>query len=127
MKPIVFYIDDSDDALELAKYIVKGDERFELVLLQNTEQLNKALKTTKPAAALIDLNLGNDLTGTIVALKLRTKYPELPIAIYTSYEKGRVQKLLINLQEKMGKMETWQKVDVGVDNLADCIAELLSG
>jgi DNA-binding NtrC family response regulator len=125
MKPIVFYIDDSEDALELAHVIVKDDERFQLVLLQNTDELTNALKGTKPAAALIDLNLGNDLTGTIVAIKLRAEYPDLPIAIYTAYEKNRVQKLLANLQSKLGKMEIWQKIDIGVDNLADSIVRLI--
>lgn len=125
MIPIVIYIDDSDDALSLASAIVENDKRFDLLTLRSNEELIETLKTITPDAAIIDLNLGDGMTGTILAVKLRAAYPNLPIAIYTAYEKSRVEKLVSKIELQTGKIRTWEKSKIGVADLADSIADLL--
>lgn len=124
-KKTVIYIDDSLDALELAEAIVAGDSRFNLITVDNKEKLADVLTTIVPDAIIFDMNLGNDLTGTVLASKIRKDYPQLPIAIYSSYEKDRVEVLVGYLGDEKGGLTVWQKSDVGVSNLADEINKLL--
>ncbi len=125
MKPIVFYIDDSEDALLLASMIVEGDERFTLIGLNSEKELTEVLENIKPSAAVVDLNLGNNTTGAMIATRLRKLYPNLSIAIYTSYEKDRIEKLILPVEKEIGKINVWEKSKIGVTNFADSVFELL--
>lgn len=125
-RPVVYYIDDSQDALDLADAIVKGDSRFRLIGFTTEQQLYEALKNRTPAGLILDLNLGNNLTGSVLSIKLRKQFPNLPMAIYTNYEKKRVSTLIPENELSTGSTVIWQKSDIGVDELANSIAELIN-
>ena len=124
-KPLVIYVDDSQDALDLASVIVQDDKRFTLKGFRTETELNMYLEKNTPQALLLDLNLGQNLTGSILSIKLRQRYPNIPIAIYTSYEKTRVKQLIPETDLVSKKTVIWQKSEVGVGELSDKIAELL--
>lgn len=125
-KKIVVYMDDMDDALTLAEAITAGDERFTLITIKTEQEFDSFMSANTPSAVILDMNLGQNLTGTILASKLRRFHPNLPIAIYTSYEKSRVEKLVKSIETTNSKIFTWQKSEVGVDNLSDEIVKLIN-
>ena len=126
IKPLVFYLDDNQDALDLAQAITKSDERFTLVGYRTQEEFLKAVEDDNPKGVIIDLNLGENITGTIVSEKLRIKHPQLHIAIYTNYDKYRVSKFLDQKDLISGLVRVWTKSEVGVTNLADEIVEMIT-
>lgn len=125
MKPVVYYIDDSRDALDLAEMIVKDDPRFDFVGVQTENELYAELNKRTPNAIMLDLNLGQNLTGSVLSIKLRKQFPDIPMAIYTSYERTRVEQLILEDELVSKKTVVWQKSEVGVDELADHIAQLV--
>lgn len=125
MKPVVYYIDDSRDALDLAEMIVKDDPRFDFVGVQTENELYAELNKRTPNAIMLDLNLGQNLTGSVLSIKLRKQFPDIPMAIYTSYEGTRVEQLILEDELVSKKTVVWQKSEVGVDELADHIAQLV--
>ncbi len=126
MKPVIYMLDDSEDALDLARAITDSDERFTLKTFQNESDMMKSLEIETPSALILDLNLGADMTGTIIAVKLRKLYKNLPMSIYTSYETSRVEKLIPVKELKSNKTQVWSKFSVGVANLSDKIMELVA-
>lgn len=125
-KPLLYYIDDSPDLLELAGIVIERDNRFELRGFLEERELYEALEKEKPDGLILDLNLGQTLTGSVLSIKLRKLYPDIPIAIYTSYEKIRVESFIPDDELETGKTIVWSKSDVGVDEFSEAVANLIS-
>lgn len=126
-KPTVIYADDSVEALHLVNVVAGKDYRFDIELVTSGEDLLSRMRNHKYSAALIDLNLGETLSGTILAAKVREIYPDIHIVIYTGYVVERV-KMLLNRQElESGLIQVWSKSDLEIDDIADKIANLVSG
>lgn len=126
MKPLIFYLDDSIDALELAKAIAVNDNKFDLIGFKSEREFMFAIEQNNPDGVMIDLNLGKTMTGTIISSKLRKLYPNLPIAIYTNYDKNRVRKLINIARTGSESINVWTKSEVGVTNLSSHVMDLVS-
>ncbi len=124
-KPIIIYLDNSTDWLELVEAATINDTRFELEFVTNSDDLLNKMKNKNYAAALIDLNLGVTLSGTIIVLKIREIYPTIPIAIYTSYDESRVRCLVNKVDLEKGVAQVWEKSGMEINLLADKLANLV--
>lgn len=123
--PTIIYLDDSIESLRLIDVATHSDSRFKLEFVTSGRDLINKMTNKKYAAVLIDLNLGIELSGTIVAAKIRESYPEIPIVIYTGYSEDRVKKLIDKEELEKGLTQVWIKSDMDINLIADKLVSLL--
>lgn len=123
--PTIIYVDDSVESLRLIEIAAGKDERFNLELTTDGKDFMSKIQEKEYAAALIDLNLGVALSGTILAEKIHEIYPTMPIVIYTGHHIENVKSMIKNNSISSDILQIWVKEDEDVDTIADRLADLV--
>lgn len=81
----ILLIDEAlDDRYAVAKHLTRELGSIELVDVATAVQMQRALDDERPSAAILELRFSWS-DGFAVAKALRTRWPELPIVVYTAH------------------------------------------
>ncbi len=79
----ILIVDDDIDFLFQMRIIVE-QFGFQVITAEGQYQAEEVIHHTKPDLAILDLMMENDDSGFILAYKIKSKYPDVPIIIATA-------------------------------------------
>ena len=84
-RPLVLVVDDNEQAQEVARRAL--GERFRIALASNGPEAMRAVEAERPVAAVLDIHLGQSISGEDVMRTLRQTpaFANLPIVAVTAY------------------------------------------
>ncbi len=84
-RSLVLIVDDNDQARDVAEYTLQ--ERYRVVFADDGDEALAAVERERPDAVLLDIHLGQSITGEDVMRKLRQTpaFTDLPIVAVTAY------------------------------------------
>ena len=85
LRPLVLIVDDNDQARDVAEHTLK--EHYRVVLASDGDEALAAVESEHPDAVLLDIHLGQSITGEDIMRQLRQTpaFADLPIVAVTAY------------------------------------------
>lgn len=120
----VLIVDDDPDVLELVnKAVNTKSTEFKILYASTGEEAIQMLNTNNIDAIILDVKL-SDITGITLGLKIREVLPNIPMALFTSYDGDDIKARA----KRMGAFY-WHKPDIMISSnkLVKCMAKLLTG
>jgi len=102
----ILVVDDDLDQLDILGVYIEN-MGHSVIKIDSQKEAEQFLKNNKPDLAILDIMMENEDSGFILAYKLKSAYPEVPVMIISSVvsETG----ISFNLEE--AKSKSWIKAD----------------
>ncbi len=124
-KTILIVDDDSDYLFQMSTQVEKFG--FKVVTAGSQAEAEKLLLTFKPDLAILDLMMENDDSGFILCVKMKRKYPDVPIILATAVasETGMTFGLTTDQERSWIKADLYLEKGVRTEQLHQHILKLL--
>jgi DNA-binding NtrC family response regulator len=123
--PTILIVDDDPDIIEFINQIMRlyKIDDFEVIYSTTGSGAIALINTQFINAIILDVKLP-DITGLTIGHKIREKLPDIPIAIFTSYESDTIIDGINEINAFY-----WYKLEImaNPDKLIDCFRMLLKG
>ena len=123
--PTILVVDDDPDILEFINKIVRTQKIKDInfIFASTGAGAISLINSQHVDAIVLDIKLP-DITGIMVAEKVRESMPNIPIAIFTSYDGDNIKEKIIEVNAFY-----WYKLEIMANprRLMNCFYELLKG
>jgi two-component system, OmpR family, response regulator len=106
----ILLVDDDEDYLFQTKLNIE-QFGFRVITAESQQDAEKLLETLKPDLAILDLMMENEDSGFVLAFKLKSKYPDVPVIIATAVTAETGMSFGVNSEED----RKWIRADLYIE------------
>lgn len=103
-----------------------GNLGFEVITAETQKEAENIIKITKPDLAIFDLMMENDDSGFILAYRLKSRYPDVPVIIATNVAAETGISFRLQEQSDWIKADLYLEKGIQTQQLEENIRKLLN-